>query len=103
VSTQVKPGTRLRSSVCDVEVIVIKAPSAEVDLRCGGLAMVAVGADRPGGVAEAGFDAGTQVGKRYTDDSGHLELLCTKGGSSSLSLGETLLILKNAKPLPSSD
>jgi hypothetical protein len=55
------------------------------------------------GKPEPGFDEGTQMGKRYTDGDGSLEVLCTKPGSSSLSIGETLLVLKEAKPLPSSD
>jgi hypothetical protein len=50
-----------------------------------------------------GFDGGVLIGKRYTDGSGDLELLCTKAGSSSLSVGDELLVLKDAKPLPSSD
>ena len=99
-----KAGTRLRSAVCDTEVIVVKAPGGDVDLRCGGHPMLALDADRPGGLsAEAGFDKGTALGKRYTDDDGALELLCTKAGPSSLSIGDTPLGLKEAKPLPSSD
>ncbi len=102
--TEIKPGSRFRSSVCDVEVIVIKAGSAEVDLRCGGHEMLPAGTDQPAGQsAEPGFDGGTQLGKRYTDEKGTLELLCTKGGSSSLSVGDTVLQVKDAKPLPSSD
>jgi hypothetical protein len=90
--------------VCDVEVIVIKAPAPEVDLRCGGQPMVFLDADPPtGGSAEPGFDQGTLIGKRYVDESMDLELLCTKGGPSSLSVGDTLLQVKEAKPLPSSD
>jgi hypothetical protein len=104
VLTQIKPGARFRSSVCDVEVIVIKAPASQADLRCGGHPMLAVGAERPDGTRpEAGFDAGTQLGKRYTDETDDLELLCTKGGASSLSVGDVVLHLKDAKPLPSSD
>ena len=100
----IKPGTRLRSSVCDTEVIVVKAGAAEVDLRCGGHAMLPAGAERPADQAsEPGFDGGTLLGKRYTDDSGTLELLCTKAGTSSLSIGDTVLQVKEAKPLPSSD
>ena len=100
----IKPGKRYRSAVCDVEVIVVKAPSGQVDLRCGGQPMLRAGAERPEGVSvEPGFDGGTQIGKRYGDESGDLELLCTKAGSSSLSNGETPLHLKAAKPLPSSD
>lgn len=82
----------------------IKTPSSDVDIRCGGHPMVQAGADRPEGLtAEAGFDSGTLLGKRYTDETGGLELLCTKGGASSLSIGETALQVKEAKPLPSSD
>jgi hypothetical protein len=104
VITEIKPGARFRSPVCDVEVIVIKAASSEVDLRCGGHEMLPAGAEQPAGQSpEPGFDGGTQLGKRYTDEKGSLELLCTKGGSSSLSVGETVLQVKDAKPLPSSD
>ena len=46
---------------------------------------------------------GTQIGKRYVDEGGTLELLCTKPGEGSLALGDQLLSLKEAKPLPSSD
>jgi len=46
---------------------------------------------------------GTLLGKRYADGDTGLELLCTKAGEGSLSLGGTPLALKEAKPLPSSD
>jgi hypothetical protein len=102
--TDIKPGTRLRSSVCDVEVIVVKTSAQALDLRCGGHPMVPTGGDCPEGlVPKDEFTAGTQIGKRYSDESGELELLCTKAGSSSLSIGDTPLKIKEAKPLPSSD
>ena len=102
--TEIKPGARFRSAVCDAEVIVIKAPAAQIDLRAGGYPMLAAGADKPDGEApKSGFDAGTLMGKRYTDEAGTIELLCTKGGASSLSIGEVVLNVKDAKPLPSSD
>ena len=102
--TPLKAGARFRSAVCEVEVVVVKAPSAGVDLRCGGHAMRRIG-DQPadGQKPEAGFSGGTLLGKRYVDESGVLELLCTRAGPSSLSLGELLLELKEAKPLPASD
>jgi hypothetical protein len=104
VGVELKAGARLRSSVCEAELVVVKAPTGELDLRCGGVPMVAVGDDPPAGVsAEAGFDGGLLIGKRYTDETGDLELLCTKAGSSSLSVGDVVLELKDAKPLPSSD
>lgn len=99
-----RPGTRFRSATGDVEVIVIKAGSAETDLRCGGHGMLSASDPVPDGVRpEPGFDGGTQIGKRYTDETGELELLCTKGGDAALSVGEVLLQPRDAKPLPSSD
>lgn len=104
MAVELKPGVRLRSSVCEAEFVVVKAPGGEVDVRCGGLAMAPLGEERPqGSSAVPGFDGGVLIGKRYTDGSGDLELLCTKAGSSSLSVGDELLVLKDAKPLPSSD
>lgn len=102
---QIKPGTRLRSAVCDVEAIVVKAPNEDVDLRCGGEPMLDATTPRP---ASPGSDAssgqvGAQVGKRYTDPDGRIEILCTKSGPSSLSIGDTALAIKEAKPLPASD
>ncbi len=104
MAIELKPGTRLRSTTCDAEVIVVKAPAGAVDLRCGGHPLTPVDADGAGGSgAEPGFDQGLLIGKRYTDDAGELEVLCTKAGSSSLSIGDVLLAIKDAKPLPSSD
>jgi hypothetical protein len=100
----IRPGVRLRSAVCDVEVIVVRASVPELDLRCGGQQMRPVDGSQPrDGGPEAGFDAGTQLGKRYVDPDGLIELLCTKSGPSSLSVGDQLLTIKEAKPLPASD
>ena len=104
MGVELKPGARLRSSACEAEVVVVKAPAAEVDLRCGGHPMVPLDGDGPSGlIADAGLAEGVAIGKRYTDPDGTLELLCTKGGTSSLSVGTELLARKDAKPLPSSD
>lgn len=56
-----------------------------------------------GGTPSAGFDAGSQIGKRYWDEETSIELMCTAGGAGSMSIGDRLLTLKPAKPLPSSD
>jgi hypothetical protein len=104
VGVELKAGTRLRSSVCEAEAVVVKAPAGELDLRCGGVPMLPIDEEpSAGGSAQPGFDGGLLIGKRYTDESGDLELLCTKPGPSSLSLGDVVLELKDAKPLPSSD
>ena len=100
---ELKAGTRLRSAVDAVEAIIVKA-QGDVDLRCGGHPMLPAGADAPAGITVvAGFDKGTLLGKRYVNESGDLEVLCTKPGESSLSVGDEPLEIKEAKPLPSSD
>lgn len=104
MGVELKPGVRLRSSACEAEVVVVKAPAGEVDLRCGGHPMVPVGEEgAPRHAAEPGLDGGVLIGKRYTDEAGDVELLCTKPGTSSLSVGDERLEQKDAKPLPSSD
>ncbi len=100
---QLKAGTRLRSATDACEVVVVKAPSEPVDLRCGGHALLPIDAEVVTQSLEAGFDQGTQLGKRYSDDGLGLELLCTKAGEGSISVGEAILEVKGAKPLPASD
>jgi hypothetical protein len=99
---ELKPGARLRSVTCTTEVVIVRAGGE--DLRCGGQPMVDIAtAGEPTSPPAAGFDGGTEIGKRYTDEAAGLEVLCTKAGAGSLSLGDTLLVLKGAKPLPASD
>jgi hypothetical protein len=99
----IKNGTRLRSQVCDTQVIVVKAAESLDDLRCGGQPMVALDADRPvDGTLDPAFADGSAMGKRYVDEGG-AEVLVTKAGAGSLSVGATTLVLKEAKPLPASD
>ena len=95
-----KPGKKLKSAVCDTEVMVVKGSGVVVE--CGGAPMVD---DRPGDrpPLDSAFSDGTRIGKRYTDATGAIELLCVKGGQGSLSIGGVALAPKDAKPLPSSD
>ncbi len=102
----IKPGLRLRSQVCTTEVIVIRSPAEDLDLRCGGEPLVELSADVAEGKSPStGLDTGTRLGKRYTIDNAEaaFELLVTKPGEGTLSLGDVPLVLKEAKPLPSSD
>lgn len=101
---RLKPGLRLRSQVCSTEVIIVRG-STDVDLTCGGKPLVSVTeAVEPGSAPAPGLDAGSQLGKRYVvEGSGAVEVLCTKPGEGSLAVGDTPLVLKDAKPLPSSD
>lgn len=101
---KIKPGSRLFSAVCATEMIAIKAPAGEVELTIGGATPVAAVADRDIAVGAAeGFDGGAAMGKRYVDEAGTIELLCTKAGKGVPALAGELLQLKEAKALPSSD
>ncbi len=101
---QYKPGARLRSAVCTTEVVVIAVPDTVTPVSCGGAMMMGEGEQLSDGVTLAPlFADGTELGKRYSDDSGQLELLCVKPGEGSLSVDGVALALKGAKPLPSSD
>lgn len=99
----IKNGTRLQSQVCDTQVIVVRSADSLDDLRAGGAPMVPVGAEVDAAVTiDPEFSAGSLMGKRYIDDSG-AEVLVTKAGNGSLSIGTTPLNVKEAKPLPASD
>jgi hypothetical protein len=95
-----KPGTKLKSTVCDTEVMVIRAGARVAE--CGGSPMVEVRPVERGALNPA-FAQGTKIGKRYIDAAGTCELLCVKAGQGSLSIGGVALQVKDAKPLPSSD
>ena len=100
---ELKPGSRWMSATCNTEVAVVR-PAKDAVLQCGGLAMIAIGAERPVGAAPArGLDGGTLIGKRYADPASGLEVLCTKPGAGSLAVDGRAMDLKEAKRLPSSD
>lgn len=99
----IKNGTRLKSQVCDTQVIVVRSADSLDDLRAGGSPMVPVADAAAEGLSlDADFSGGTLMGKRYVDDGG-AEVLVTKAGAGSLSVGTTPLEIKEAKPLPASD
>jgi hypothetical protein len=98
-----KAGARLKSAVCDTQVMVIATPAGDVALSCGGAAMLDAAATAPRGAVHPEHKNGTQIGKRYVNEDGTLELLCTKPGEGSLAAFGQPLKLKEAKALPSSD
>lgn len=102
-----KIGSRLRSTVCSTEVIVVKAPAEEVVVECGGAPMEVLtgsGGGAPAGALQGPGDVpGTLVGKRYGSDDLGLELLCTKAGKGSLTAAGEPLGVRGTKHLPSSD
>jgi hypothetical protein len=99
----IKTGTRLQSQVCDTQVIVVRSSDSLDDLRAGGVPMIPLDGEKTEGAQlDPGFSDGTVMGKRYVD-AGGAELLVTKAGAGSLSVGSTPLEQKTAKPLPASD
>ena len=102
--SQYKPGMRLRSAVCATEVVVIAAPVENIVLSCGGAPLLGEGETATPGVSmDTASAQGTLLGKRYTNESGELELLCVKPGAGLLAADGVALVVKGAKPLPSSD
>lgn len=65
--------------------------------------MLEPGAEAGDATAVDGLSDGMMLGKRYCDDDGSVEVLCTKPGDGSVGIGQTALGLKEAKPLPASD
>ena len=99
----IKVGARLKSNVCDTEVMIVACADTSVTISCGGAPMLDATAAKTGGTLDAAHAAGTLLGKRYVNAAGKIELLCVKAGKGSLSVNGEALVLKDAKPLPSSD
>lgn len=100
---ELQAGTRIRSAVSDVEIIVVVPPAEPVALSCGGAPMISIDDEPSGGDVDPSFAEPTPLGKRYVDQVTNLEVLCTKGGDGVLVADDRPLTLKDAKPLPSSD
>lgn len=101
---ELKPGSRWKSAVCDVEVVVVRPPRTEATLECGGYQMVPHAEAKPEGKAiAADFAEGSQAGKRYADEETGMEVLCTKAGQGTLTIGGRPIGAKEAKKLPASD
>jgi hypothetical protein len=99
----IKNGTRLKSQVCDTQVIVIRPAESLDDLRAGGAPMLPIGAEKSADVTmDPVFCDGNLMGKRYVDEGG-AEVLVTKAGAGTLTIGQTPLTIKEVKPLPASD
>ena len=99
----IKNGTRLQSQVCDTQVIVVRSADSLDDLRAGGAPMVPIGDETSSDLTlDPALSDGNLMGKRYVDEAG-AEILVTKAGKGTLSIGSTPLNTKEAKPLPASD
>jgi hypothetical protein len=101
---KLRPGQKLHSAVCDAQVVVVRAPSDDVELGCGGAPLLEDGHDAGAGASlDTTLGDAALLGKRYADEERGLELLCTRGGAGALTVDGEVLPLKGAKPLPSSD
>jgi hypothetical protein len=99
-----RPGQKLHSAVCDAQLVVVRAPATEVEVGCGGSPLLDDGQEAAGEAAlDSSLGDGPLLGKRYADEALGLELLCTRPGKGALTVDGRLLLVKGAKPLPSSD
>jgi hypothetical protein len=102
--TQLRPGQKLKSAVCEAQLVVVKPASTDVDVRCGGVPMMGESEEPPAGVTlDPSLGDGPLIGKRYEDAVSGLELLCSRTGSGAVTVDGRAVNLKGAKPLPSSD
>jgi hypothetical protein len=101
---KLRPGQQLASTVDGTRMVVVRAPSADVAVSCGGAPMVdAKEAAGPAAAADPARQDGTLLGKRYADEDLGIELLCTKPGEGTVEVDGAALPVKAAKPLPASD
>ena len=100
---ELKTGARLKSAVCDGEIMVVTTPGGDIDITCGGAPMVESGADVDRVAVDPDHAVGIVIGKRYINADETLEVLCVKAGDGSLALDGDLLLLKDTKALPKTD
>jgi hypothetical protein len=101
---QLRAGMHLVSVVSPASVIILRAPKNDVEVCCGGVAMLTAENITPEiELPAASNGSGLILGKRYAHESFDLECLCTRAGGGELTVNGEPLSLKDAKPLPPSD
>ena len=100
---KLRVGQTLLSAVDNASVIVMRAPSGDACLTCGGVEMLEKGQVAAPAEPDPTQLGGVQLGKRYSDEAGAIEVLCLTGGEYSLALDGGPLSLQGARPLPASD
>jgi hypothetical protein len=96
-------GQQLVSAVDSTAVVIVRAPDRDFTLTCGGVEMAPPGKAAAAAAPDQSLMGGTLLGKRYADDAGTLQVLCTKAGPGTLALDGAPLAIQAAKPLPASD
>jgi len=101
----VQVGQALASAGDSTVVIVVRAPDSPVSLTCGGAEMIdaKTATDASKGQPNGASADGTLLGKRYSNASGSVVVLCTKAGSGTLAADGEPLVVQSAKALPASD
>ncbi|MDA1074978.1 MAG: hypothetical protein O3A63_09515 [Proteobacteria bacterium] len=100
---ELKTGARLKSAVCDGEVMIVLAPAGDLEETCGGAAMVAAGSAVEKGQVDPDHAVGIRIGKRYVNEDGTLEVLCVKNGDGGVAVNGVPLLQKDTKKLPKTD
>jgi hypothetical protein len=98
-----KPGMRLRAASSTAEVIVVRLPSdptAAIDVLIDDAPLTD---EQPDAATPTQEGPAIELGKRYVDDATGIELLCARAGTGTLSCNGHVMVLRSAKPLPSSD
>jgi len=99
-------GSRWRSNSGGVELVVVRPPTAEVGLECGGELMEPQRSSTPPISPPASASAASvpdiQLGMRYVNQTFGIEVLCTRAGTGPLSVSGEPMVIKDAAPLPSS-
>jgi hypothetical protein len=94
------PGTRLVSTRCSTQVIVVRAPSSPLQITCGSKPMEVLGATEPRPLGSVPPGAtGVEAGKHYSDPESGLELLCTQAGAGPIAVDGRMLSLKHVTAL----
>ncbi|MBH0775287.1 hypothetical protein [Nocardia bovistercoris] len=96
-----KVGERLRSRGSSAQVMVIRT-QGDIEIACAGEPMAREG-DTVTASESAAAGAALEMGKRYEDGAGLVEVLCVAPGAGPLAVDGVALVLKTPKPLPASD
>jgi hypothetical protein len=95
---ELTPGRALYSAVDSTGIMVVRAPNVPTDLTCGGQPM-----EESSAYAGEPTSSGLEMGRRYWDEAGGLEVLCTAPGGLPVLANGNPLELVPTRPLPASD